>query len=383
MTARSSRILSIGFLALLMGLVGAGYLVARAAQSAILESESGSISEFSLDPTAPGFRAFTESTPTALVLHTAVRAGSGAELVGATLLTAAGESAGGTVVTIPRTFTEPDGQNVPLSDLFTEQGLDAVVDELKLSMRIGFGDVVVLDASAWTSLMTADLPLTLTLRNDLVETSADGATNAIVLAADTRPFDLAEVARIAAHRNQGEPALTVALRQQHVWQSWISRTAGEQERPEFFELQSGFVALLGSLANAEVSYQTIPSTTAPGDTPEETRYVARSALIADLVASIVPFPEQAFPGDRPSVMLITTSLSEQERTSAVSAITRAGGLVTILGNGEMTDPGVTAVQQHDEQSGVVARSIADTFDAGEPLQVPVEDATASITVRIG
>ncbi len=54
MTRRRSQLLSFGFLVLLAVLVGAGYVVAQMAQSAVLASQSGSISEYSLDPDEPG-----------------------------------------------------------------------------------------------------------------------------------------------------------------------------------------------------------------------------------------------------------------------------------------------------------------------------------------
>ncbi|MFT7473670.1 MAG: hypothetical protein ACI81L_000585 [Verrucomicrobiales bacterium] len=381
MTRSKSRVLSIGFLILLLALGGFGYRVGRAAQTAVLESQSGSISEFTLDPTAPGFRAFTESTPTVLVLHTTVTA-AGAELVGVSLLTEADGDAGGTVVTIPRTFTEPDSRNIALSTLFAEEGLDSVTAEMRASLRIGFQDVVVLDAAAWTTLMAPDLPLELTLRDDLVTIDPDGSTR-VLLRAGTRPFDLAEIARMAAHRNPGEPGLAVALRQQQIWQSWISRTASSTERPDLFQLDSGFVDLIGSLANAEVSYRVIPSVTEPSNDPEAARYIAERTPIHDLIAQIVPFPEPAEPGDRPSVLLLDTTFGETSSQPFVSAIARSGGLVTILGNSE-ADSGMSAeVQVHESSASAIANEIADRLGLPTPTDVPLEDATASITVIIG
>ena len=181
-----------------------------------------------------------------------------------------------------------------LSRLFEADGLDAVVDELNESLGIGFGEVVVLDAASWTGLMVADLPLTLTLRDDLVtlvnQADPDAATD-LLLAAGTRDFALAEIARIAGHRNPGEPALGVALRQQQVWQAWISRTAGTEERPDLFQQSTGFARLIGALANAEVSYRVIDTVTRAASNPQNTTYDANSELIADLISRIVPFPD--------------------------------------------------------------------------------------------
>jgi len=80
MTKRRSRLLSTGFFLVLCGVAVGGYFIVRAAQQAVLESRAGSVAEYSLDPDEPGFLAFTEATPTALVLHTAVVPGLGADL---------------------------------------------------------------------------------------------------------------------------------------------------------------------------------------------------------------------------------------------------------------------------------------------------------------
>ena len=383
MTARRSRLLTIGFLVVLVSLAGAGYGVVRAAQTAVLESQSGSISEFTLDPSAPGFRAFTEATPTALVLHTAVSPEVGAELVGVTLLTAADGDSGGTVVTIPRTFVASNGSNMALSELFASDGLDAVTNELRSALGIGFGEVVVLDASSWTTLMTADLPLLLSLRTDLVELADDGASRRILLPEGTREFNLTEIARIAAHRNPGEPSLGVALRHQQIWQAWIARTAGTDDRPELFQLESGFVDLIGTLASAEVSYRVIPTVTQSEPGGEDTRYAAVVGATDELISAIVPFPEQAFPGERPSVLLLDSSGGEVDQGPIVSAVTRAGGLVTILGNSESGADRTNEVLVHDADAASVAAAIADSLGFGPPRSVPLDDSTASITVVIG
>ena len=368
---------------LLLGLVGSGYLVGRAAQDAILESRSGSISQFTLDPAAPGFRAFTEPTPTALVVHTAVSPAAGAELVGLTMLASADGGIGGTVITIPRTFVNVDGSGRPLAEMFASEGLDAVTAEMRAALGIGFGDVVVLDASSWTTLMRVDLPLELTLRDDLVVSDEESGGTRVLLAAGTRSFELAEVARIAAHRNPGEPGLGVALRHQQVWRSWISRTAASLERPALFQLESGFVDLIGSLASGEVSYRVLPTETIAGAEPDSTTYAGQPGPIADLVARIVPFPEPAEPGDRPEVLLLDATLGAADAEPVIEAIVRGGGRVTILGNTEAGSGARSEVQVHEDGASAVAEEIAERLGVASPTVVPLVDATAPITVVIG
>lgn len=380
---RGNRLLSVGFFAFLVGVAVAGIAIAFAAQDAILESQSGSISEHVLDPTAPGFRAFTTPTPTALVLHTAVAPGQGAVLTGATLLTAGNADAGGAVVTIPATFTDPDSSGRSLDSVFRTEGLDAVIGEIAASLRIGFSDVVVLDAGAWTALMREDLPLQFTLRDDLVELADDGASTTVLLDSGTRLFDLLDIARLASHQNPGEPSLRLALRQQQIWQSWISRTAGADDRPELFAVGSGFVNIVNSLANGEVAYRVLPTTTVSlGSTGDDTAYEPNDDEIADILSQIVPFPDVADLGDRPAVLLIDTSSGELDQRDVVSQIVRAGAYVTIIGNAEADSERVTEVQLHNRAAGPQAQAIADVLGA-EMRFVEVDDATISMTVMIG
>lgn len=383
MLNRRSKLLSAGFFAFLLLVAGAGFLLASSAQDAILESQSGAVAEYSLDPSEPGFRAFTEPTPTALVVHTAVRPLGGAQLVGLTVLTGAGGQAGGTVISIPANFSNPGGRATPLAELFVTDGLDAVTDELKGTLRIGFGDVVVLDAAAWTTLMTADLPLQLSLRQDLIEVDPATQTNRVLLAGGSRPYNLVEIAQIAAHQNPAEPSLQVALRQQQIWQSWISRTAGADERPDLFSAASGFVELIDALANAEVAYRVLPMTTVAGETPDAAVYEPLIDPVDSLISQTVPFPEPATDGDRPTVLLLDTSFGEVATDPIISEIARAGGLVSILGNSEAGAERITEVQVHDSSAEVVGDEIARRLGVDESRSVPLDGATAAITVVIG
>lgn len=390
MTRRRSLYISFGFVFFLI-LVGlAGVSVAGRAETAILESQAGEISTFVLDPTEAGFRAFTTSSETALVLHTAVRAESGAELVGLTLLAGAnaesGGEAGGSVVTIPPTFADPAQSGQTLAQIFASAGLDALVSEVSRSLRIGFGDVVVLDASSWTSLMAVDLPLTLTLREDLVNTrdAADGdAGTDVFLEAGTRPFALNEIALIAGHRNPQEPGLAIALRHQQVWRSWISRTAGADVRPDLFAEGNGFASLIGSLANAEVSYRVIDTMTVTNADPANTVYEANGERIADLISQIVPFPEPVEAGDRPTVLLLDRSLGATVQLPFVTSVTRSGALVTVIGNSEANADISPEVQVHDPSATAVADEIAQRLGYPAPRSVEIVDATTAITVVIG
>jgi len=374
-TVLARKRVTIAFSIFLVSIGLGGFLVGRSAQGAVLASQSGSVSEVILDPSSPGFRAFTETTPTVLAVHTSVTS-SGAQLTGATILTPADADSGGTVVSVHSTFAAAEGAST-LSTLFATDGLDSVVDTLAQVTGVGFSDVVVLDASSWTALMREDLPLNLSLRTDLVEVE-DGVTSVLV-SAGTGEYDLLDVARIVSHQNPSEPSLGLALRQQEVWRSWISRTAGSENRPELFELDNGFSAVIGALASGEVSYRTIPATTLAADAQEMTSYIGQPQQILELFAQVVPFPLETAPGDRPSVLLLDSTLGEIDRDRFVELVTLSGGRVTVLGNGNGEPEAANRVQLHDPSGADLAEALAGQLDVLVE-NLPLEDATTAVTV---
>lgn len=379
MNVRRQRTTSIVFATLLAAIAVGGFFVARSAQVAILDSRSGSVSEVILDPAAPGFRAFTDATPTALVAHTSVTP-SGSELSGVTILTAADAGIGGSVVSVQATFAS-EASGPTLTEIFATDGIDAVVENLAAAVGTGFPNVIVLDASSWTSLMREDLPLTLSLRTNLVELVNGVPT--VVLPAGTRDFELPDVARVVSHQNPSEPSLGLALRQQEVWRSWISRTAGSEDRPELFDLDTGFSSLIGALASGEVSYRTIPTSTMSASRAQDTRYVGQGDEIQDLFAQIVPFPVEVVPGDRPAVLLLDATGGVLDRNEFVELITRSGGRVAILGNVAGESEAVNRVQLHSAAGNEVAELIAQELDVGEVEDVPLDEATTAVTVIMG
>ncbi len=376
--ANGRRTATIIFALCLVGVVAAGTFVALAAQEAILDSRSGSVSEAILDPSAPGFRAFTEATPTVLVAHTSQTISG--ELVGATILTPADASIGGTVITVQSTFL-PDSSSPSLRDLFARGGLDAVASALGEAIGAGFTSTIALDGASWASLIGDDLPVTLTLRTDLVDTQGD--VGQVVVLAGTREFEGDEIADIVTHQNSSEPSLGVALRHQEVWRAWISQTQDSTDQTALVEFDAGLADVFAALENGEVSFRTIPTVTLATDATENTTYLANESAIETLFAQIVPFPNEIVPGNRPPVLLLDSTRGEVPSGPFAEAITRSGGRVTILGNTTEEPEVANRVQFHDPAGAELARGIGRALGVTDVEEVPVDDATTSVTVIIG
>lgn len=376
--ANGRRTATIIFALCLVGVVAAGTFIALAAQEAILDSRSGSVSEAILDPSAPGFRAFTEATPTVLVAHTSQTISG--ELVGATILTPADASIGGTVITVQSTF-RADSSSPSLRDLFARGGLDAVASALGEAIGAGFTSTIALDGASWASLIGDDLPVTLTLRTDLVDTQGD--VGQVVVLAGTREFEGDEIADIVTHQNSSEPSLGVALRHQEVWRAWISQTQDSIDRSVLVEFDAGFADVFAALENGEVSFRTIPTVTLTTDATEDTTYLANESAIGTLFAQIVPFPNEIVPGNRPPVLLLDSTGGAVARGPFVEAITRSGGRVTILGNSTGEPEATNRVQFHDPVGAALARDIGRSLGVDDVEDVPLDDATTSVTVIVG
>ncbi len=356
-----------------MGVVAAGAFVGLAAQDAVLESQSGSVSEVILDPGAPGFRAFTESTPTVLVAHTSA---IGGELVGASILTPADASIGGTVITVHSTF-RTDESSPALLNLYNRGGLEEVASTLGEVIGTGFTASLVIDGATWASLIGDDLPLNLTVRTDLVSSQGE-----VVLLGGTREFSGEEIADIVTHQNSGEPSLGVALRHQEVWRAWVSQ-ATSANNSALSDIDGEFAQVFAALRSGEVSFRTIPAITMSRAVTENTTYIADDQAIRALFAQIVPFPSEVVPGDRPPVLLLNASGGEVDEAPFVEAITRSGGRVTILGNATGDPQIVNRVQLHDPVGADLASMISSALGASVPEDVPLEGATTSVTVIIG
>lgn len=364
------------FAVALIGISFFAYDTARRAQVAVLESQSGSVSEASLDPAAPGFRAFTEPTPVALVLHTAVSAtsGEGPDLVGASLLIASGSNVGGTVMSVPASIQR--GGEPTLEVLFRQEGIDAVITEVETIFAIGFGEVVSLDAASWTTLMAPELPLDVALREDLVDSNGE-----TLVAAGLGPFRLSDVAVIAGHRNPGEEALSVALRQQEIWKSWISRSASSG-RSELPLVEQGFVEVITSLAGGPVNYRVVPIRASFGVGSEST-YVLDEDIVALEIAQLVPFPEPAVPGARTSLLLLDGTGGQADGSVITSAVVLAGGQVAVLGNTDAAGAESSRIEVHAPDASGFAAELASLL-AGVPIvDVPLDDSTVDATLVIG
>ena len=300
--------------------------------------------------------------------------------MGATILTPADASIGGTVITVQSTF-RADSSSPSLRDLFARGGLDAVASALGEAIGAGFTSTIALDGASWASLIGDDLPVTLTLRTDLVDTQGD--VGQVVVLAGTREFEGDEIADIVTHQNSSEPSLGVALRHQEVWRAWISQTQDSTDRTALVEFDAGFADVFAALENGEVSFRTIPTVTLATDATENTTYLANESAIETLFAQIVPFPNEIVPGNRPPVLLLDSPRGEVPSGPFAEAITRSGGRVTILGNTTDEPEVANRVQFHDPAGAELARGIGRALGVTNVEEVPVDDATTSVTVIIG
>ena len=149
------------------------------------------------------------------------------------------------------------------------------------------------------------------------------------------------------------------------------------------EFDAGLADVFAALENGEVSFRTIPTVTLATDATENTTYLANESAIETLFAQIVPFPNEIVPGNRPPVLLLDSTRGEVPSGPFAEAITRSGGRVTILGNTTDEPEVANRVQFHDPAGAELARGIGRALGVTDVEEVPVDDATTSVTVIIG
>src|SRR3954447_5200049 len=186
-------------------------------RSAVLGSTDGAIEQQVTDPAAPGWEAYAEPTPVALVVH---RGGGGA-LAGVTLLSLTGDR-GGAVVFIPvDTVVAAGGRERTLAELAAD-GEPALRSAVESLTGLSPSDIVTLDDNAWRVAVGATGPLTVENPDALFVPGPAGGDGRPVLRFPAGRLTLSpsDVADYLVIRNDGERDLNRLVRHELLWRAW-------------------------------------------------------------------------------------------------------------------------------------------------------------------
>jgi hypothetical protein len=265
----------------------------------------------------PGYVALVTPTPTMLV----VNEGSDGVLAGVTLLTLRSQDEGGSVIVMPvATRATAGDEDVTLAGAYAEGGAEAVSEAVESVLNVDVGSSINLDDAALSSLVEPVGPLSLELEQAVGYWPA-GATQ---VSAD-------QAGAFVSARRDDESELGRLSRQELFWQAWMEALAdGGVDVPG--EDDSGLGRFLRGLANGPLDLAGLP--VAPEPEALDETYTANEAMVAALVASEVPYPQEPSPGSRARVRLLNGTEERDLNLQVIPSLVEAGAEIGLSGNAD-------------------------------------------------
>lgn len=344
----------------------------------IRTSTAGDVVTEISDPTAPGFEALADTTPTMAVLHDL----DGVLDAIAVLTLPDAATGGGAAVMVPtRVMADLPVLGVaPLEaayDLGTPEQAAAAVGDL---FGAAMAEVVVVDADRWAGLVEPVAPLAIDNPDDFV--AADGTRfpdGPIQLDAD-------EVGTYLEARIDGESELARLFRHEVFWAAWIAAVAADGAGVESVpgELEAGIGRFVRDLARGDVLVDSLDAEADTADGFEdEPVFVVDEDDVADLTARIVPLPRSPRPGVRSRTRILNGTTDTDAAAAIASTLTPAGLEVVLLGNAATLDVAETTVAYLGDEHRVAAEAVVDLLGHGRIVEETRPSDSVDITVTLG
>ena len=372
----------LAFVVALVGLIASVPVLVRLGWQRAIRADGEVSAAATGDPTAPGYRVVVSPTSTLLVVHR----GPDGSLAGVSLLASAGQDGGGAVLLVPLTLlVDPDGSRPrTLASVYRTGGVEALSAAVSEVLRMGFGRVVTADPRDWAGAV-GNRTLTVDNPDDLTE--VDGTVR---FEAGTVRLGGADVEPYLRLRKPGEEDRSRLYRSRLLWRAWFaSMTASPPP-----ERTDPFSAMVTDLARSSVEVVDLPVVVAgeslagatdnaavPG-TPETTYRVDRAAADS-LLATLVPFPTSARPGDRVRVRLLNGNGDAAATLELSGRLVPAGAEIVVFGNAGRFDIATTEVEYYVESERADAEAMAAVLGVASARFNPVGDATVDVGVIVG
>jgi hypothetical protein len=290
---------------------------------------------------------------------------------------------GRTLVPIPAITTlwdfEGSGPD-SAANIFASGGIDVL--RLRLGADLSFGSTAAVSApvSMIGDLAAAAGPVTIALPDDVLQgTSEEDAS--VKYAAGQLTLEPGQVAEFMSYFGLGESESNRALRQELVWEALIGAAAEsgtELSLPADGDDQVAAADALTGAVSADTRFDVVPMLAVPLNvTPPATLYRIDQMAMPTWVASEVPFPISAFPGQRARVELLNGTTDATALQTVAPKIVGANGEIAFTGNAESFDVAASRVEYSSEEARVAAEQIAAalgltaTADPDAPTNVDV------------
>lgn len=376
---RGRRVLRYAFFGAWVTLILAIPVLTVIGVRAVGRSNAGRELNVETDPSAEGYEAAVDPTPTMLVTQT----DDEGTVTGVTVLSLKNAGGGnltffpaGTVLELPFTAT---GQ-APMNEIYQgagQAGLEQRIETLLVAATQE--DVEVLNNAQWESLLAPLGPLTIDNPVELVAADPSGAP--VTFAQGPIQVPPEQIGLYVNTRGPEENDLTRLERQEAFWTAWLAAVnASSDPNAVPGETDSGLGRFVRELAEGEATLNTLPVTPIgiPGvGATDSNLYRPDQGAVDQLVADTIPLPVGV--GRLRSRVLDGTG-TEGLAVEAARVVVPAGAEIAILGNAEDFGREETVVQYYDPAERDQAQRLLDALGVGR--LVLRENVTDNVDVTI-
>lgn len=354
------------------------------------------------DPRKPNYEA--NVTPTSVMLLAQVSP-DGTTVSGLTVLSLGGGDLGGGVLFIPvntltnkvdtSTSTSTTGSTLPtttkplsgatttLAEAYASDGPN-VLDQLTANVvGVSFEEFALMTDDQLAAFVAPAAPLTIDNPDRLVQVDTAGRTK-VVFAAGPLTLQAADVAHYLSLRNPQESDLNRLSRHQLVWQAWLAAVkASSNPNVVPGEVGSGLGRYVRGLARGNVQMATLPVAPKPDPKTGAETLVPDAEQVAQLMATFVPLPTPANPGDRVRVRLLSGVGPVDVNRLLSSGLVTTGSQVTIVGNADRFDYATTTIVYYDDEFAAAASALQHHLGVGQVTKSTAPADSEDVTIIIG
>jgi hypothetical protein len=270
------------------------------------------------------------------------------------------------------------------SNVFASGGIDVL--RLRLGADLSFGTTAAVSApvSMLGDLAAAVGPITIALPDDVLE--GETAEDAIVAYASGQlTLEPDQVARFMSYLGLGESESNRALRQQLVWEALLGAAADqgiELDLPSDDDSVEAAELLAGATDGAS-RFDLVPMLAVPLNvTPPVTLFRIDQMAMPAWVATEVPFPVAAFPGQRARVELLNGTTDQAVLQGVAPKVVGANGEIAYTGNAESFEVATSRVEFASEEARPAAEQIAAALGLTATLD-PEAATNVDVVVVVG
>ncbi|MCU1453921.1 MAG: hypothetical protein JWN46_2067 [Acidimicrobiales bacterium] len=333
----------VAFALAVLALVGAIPALGWVGVRLIRNSKAGTFSATGSNPSAPGYEAPVEPTPTGVV----IQRDANNKPISLTVLALGSTAQGGSVLFLPldtRVAFPAYGVDrlraayAVAAPAVARSNLVARVADV---LHIGFDEANVIDVNdlQWAALTKKVAPITFQNPDPLTVAGKSLQPGTVALAPE-------EVGPYLAALRPGESDLNRLNRHQVFWDAWL-KAVGRSNDPAVIpgETGSGLGLFVRTLAKGTVRLTTLPLKAATGD--PNAAFVPDDTEVQRLITDMVPAPIPPFPGARISLRVLNGVAGKSIGTDITRPLVAAGANILIVGNGRTFGNATTVYEYRD------------------------------------